>query len=261
MNLLIIQARISSSRLPGKVMMKVNHRTILENIIERVSPSKLVDKIVIATTTNKEDDIIENHCIHNKWDYFRGNETDVLQRFYFASKQFKNVVNVIRITSDCPLHTYKVIDFAIEEFNKSGSDYFSNSNHEPDILEDGFDTEVFTFKSLESANKNATKFSEREHVTPFIKNSGLFKCSWKKSNQDYNYKLSVDNIDDFKVIERVFEELKHIPNFDMQDVTNLLKLKPEIMLINKGSVINEGYIKSIKNEMFIDEKLNNKTNK
>jgi len=248
MNLLIIQARMGSTRLPGKVLMKINHQTILENLVERVSLSKFVDEIIVATTTNQEDNAIELLCKSKNWNCFRGSDWDVLSRFYLAAKQFENVKNIIRITSDCPLHSHKVVDFVIAEFTKSGKDYFSNSNNEPDFLEDGFDTEIFTFTSLEKAFNEATKLSEREHVTPFIKFSGKFTCGWKKSNENYIYKMSVDSPDDFEAVKTIFEELKSVPDFGIDEVTNLLQKKPYILDKNKNSVANSGYIKSIEND-------------
>jgi spore coat polysaccharide biosynthesis protein SpsF len=248
MNLLIIQARMGSTRLPGKVLKHINHQSILENLVERVTPSKLIDAIVIATTTNAEDDAIEQLCMAKSWNYFRGSDWDVLSRFYLATKQFSNVENVIRVTSDCPLHSHKVVDFVVEEYLKAGTDYFSNSNNEPDFLEDGFDTEVFTFKALETAFNEASKLSEREHVTPYIKFSGKFTCAWKKSNPNYTFKMSVDSPDDFEAVQTIFEELKNTPDFGIDEVTNLLISKPEIIEKNKNSVANSGYVKSIEND-------------
>ena len=239
---------MGSTRLPGKVLMKINHQTILENLHERISQSKLIDEIVIATTTNPEDDAIENLCKSKNWNCFRGSDWDVLSRFYLASKQFKNANTIIRVTSDCPLHSHKVVDFVISEFQKSGKDYFSNSNNEPDFLEDGFDTEVFTIDSLETAFNEATKLSEREHVTPFIKFSGKFSCGWKKSNENYNYKMSVDSPEDFEAVKTIFEELKNIPDFGIDEVTNLLQTKSYILDKNKNSIANSGYLKSIEKD-------------
>lgn len=248
MNLLIIQARMGSTRLPGKVLMKINHQSILENLVERITPSKHVNQIIIATTTNPEDDAIEQVCQQKNWNYFRGSDWDVLARFYGAASQFSNVKNVIRVTSDCPLHSHSVVDFVIEEFEKAGVDYFSNSNNEPDFLEDGFDTEVFTFKALEAAFHEATKLSEREHVTPYIKFSGKFSCAWKKSNPQYTFKMSVDSPDDFEAVKEIFIALQNTPDFGINEVTNLLQHHPEIIEKNKNSVANSGYIKSIQND-------------
>lgn len=247
MNLLIIQARMGSSRLPGKVLKQIKGHSLLEIQQQRIKPSPLVDKIIIATTTNVEDDEIEKFCIEKGITYFRGSDWDVLDRYYQAAKPF-NPTNVIRLTSDCPLHHHTVVDFVIDEYLKSGKDYFSNSNNEPDFLEDGFDVEVFSFKALETAWNEAKLLSEREHVTPYIKNSGKFLCGWKKYNNDYQYKLSVDSENDFKAVEMIFNAFESLTDFGMNDVLELLKIKPEILELNKESIINSGYVKSIQND-------------
>ena len=247
MNLLIIQARMGSTRLPGKVLKTIKGYPLLELQQLRIKDSKLVDKIIIATTTNPEDDAIEKFCFEKNILCSRGSDWDVLDRYYQAAKSY-SPTNVIRVTSDCPLHHYSVIDFVINEYLNSGKDYFSNSNHEPDFLEDGFDVEVFSFKALETAWQEAKLISEREHVTPFIKNSGKFSCGWKKHNKDYNYKLSVDSENDFKLAESIFNSFESINHFNMNDVINLLAEKPQLIEINKESIINSGYHKSIKND-------------
>jgi spore coat polysaccharide biosynthesis protein SpsF (cytidylyltransferase family) len=250
MNLVIVQARMGSTRLPGKVLKTIKNKSLMQLQYDRIKPSKLVDKIVIATTINKEDDAIENFCNLNAIEVFRGSDWDVLERFYFAAKKF-NPDTIIRITSDCPMHHHTVIDFVINEYIKSGLDYFSNSNHEPDFLEDGFDVEVFSFKALETAYLNAKLLSEREHVTPYIKNSGLFNCGWKKFSDEYKFKLSVDSLEDFNVAEKIFNSFDSTTDFDMNDVINLLKTQPEILELNKNSVINSGYKKSIDNDKIL----------
>lgn len=247
MNLLIIQARLGSTRLPGKVLMKISGKPLLELLVERVSKARTVNQILIATTTNKEDDAIETFCAARGLAFFRGSEWDVLERFYKAALPYKPQ-HVIRITADCPLHSYKVVDYVVQEFERSGTDYFSNSNHEPEIIEDGFDTEVFSFQALEIAHREAKLLSEREHVTPYIKNSGRFRCGWKAYNPEYKFKLSVDSPGDFAAVSTIFKELQHIPDFTMEDVIRLLKEKPEILSLNKDSTPNAGYIKSINND-------------
>ncbi len=247
MNLLIIQARMGSTRLPGKVLKTIKGYSLLELQQLRIQDSKLVDKIIIATTTNPEDDAIEKFCLDKHVLCSRGSDWDVLDRYYQAAKPY-NPTNVIRVTSDCPLHHYSVIDFVINEYLNSGKDYFSNSNNEPDFLEDGFDVEVFSFHALETAWKEAKLLSEREHVTPFIKNSGKYTCGWKKYNKNYNYKLSVDSENDFKLAEAIFNSFDSVTNFEMNDVMNLLKSQPQLLTINKESIINSGYHKSIKND-------------
>lgn len=238
---------MGSTRLPGKVFKKIKGYSLLEIQQMRIKPSKLVDEIIIATTTNSEDDSIEEFCKEKKIICSRGSDWDVLDRYYQAAKTYKPV-NVIRVTSDCPLHHHTVVDFVIDQYIKSGKDYFSNSNHEPDFLEDGFDVEVFSFQALETAWKEAKLLSEREHVTPYIKNSGKFTCDWKKFNNDYHYKLSVDSTNDFNAVEMIVNSFDTITDFDMNDVLSLLKTKPEILELNKESIINAGYLKSIEND-------------
>lgn len=248
----LIQARMGSTRLPGKVLKKINHQSILENLIERVKPSKLVNKFVVVTSTNPEDDAIEQLCREKGYEVSRGSDWDVLDRFYQAAVKYNNVDTVVRLTSDCPLHSHKVVDFVIHEFLKSGKDYFSNSNNEPEFLEDGFDVEVFSFKALETAWREAKKLSEREHVTPYIKFSGKFSCGWKKSCPDYTYKMSVDSPQDFDAVSLIFQKLQHVPDFGIEDVVALLKQHPEILEKNKDSVANSGYQKTIANDKIIE---------
>jgi len=247
MNLLIIQARMGSTRFPGKVLKQIKGYSLLEIQQMRIRPSKLIDQIIIATTTNPEDDAIEEFCKLKNSSFYRGSDWDVLDRYYQAAKKI-NPTNVIRVTSDCPLHHYTVIDFVINEYLKSGKDYFSNSNNEPDYLEDGFDVEVFSFSALEMAWKEAKLLSEREHVTPYIKFSGKFNCAWKKYNKDYQFKLSVDTENDFKAVETIFNNFESLTDFGMNDVVKLLKEKPQILNLNKESIINSGFIKSIQND-------------
>lgn len=245
MNLLIIQARMGSTRLPGKVLMKINEKSILEHLVSRITPSQSIDQIVIATTTNTEDDALAQFCLAKGWAYTRGSDWDVLDRFYQTAKQYPQVKNIVRITADCPLHHHSVIDFVVKEYENSAKDYFSNSNHEPDFLEDGFDVEVFSFKALESAWKEAKLLSEREHVTPYIKNSGQFTCEWKKYQVNYCYKLSVDTLDDFRAVQEIFQQFNKNLDFGMNEVISLLKEHPEILKLNQHSSINSGYKKSL----------------
>ncbi len=250
MNLCVIQARMGSSRLPGKVLRDVNGKTILQNVVDRLTPSRKLDKIIVATTTNAEDDAVESFCEAHDIEVFRGSDWDVLDRFYNAAKMVNasSGDNIIRICCDNPIHSYKVLDFVLDEYLKLGVDYFSNSNQDPDFLEDGFDVEVTSFIALEQAWLHAKLLSEREHVMPYIKNSGKFSLAWRKAHQDYAFKLSVDTENDLLVAQRIFEELKSTPDFSISEVVDLLKRKPEILLINQESEINSGYRKSLKED-------------
>jgi spore coat polysaccharide biosynthesis protein SpsF (cytidylyltransferase family) len=254
MNLCIIQARMGSSRLPGKVLMKVAGKAILGQVVQRLKPAASIDKIVVATTTNPEDEAIEKYCESAGIVCFRGSDWDVLDRFFQAAK--KNEAQhgdlIVRICCDNPIHHWKVVDFAVDEFNKLGVDYFSNSNQEPDFLEDGFDVEVTTFDAIADAAQNAKLLSEREHVMPYIKNSGKFRLGWRKACEGYHYKLSVDTANDLHVAETIFAELFSQPDFSIDEVHALLQRKPEILNINKESEINSGYKKSLREDRSIE---------
>lgn len=245
----IIQARMGSSRLPGKVL-----KPIVENIpslylqYERLSPAQKVDKIVVATSDLPQDDIIEACCHQWKIPVFRGDEQNVLKRFYDAASLYQADV-IVRISADSPLHHHKVLDWCIEQFEKLKVDYFSNSN-EPPVLEDGWCTEVFTLRALETAYKEATKNSEKEHVTPYIKRSGKFQCQYQKylAYNPNTYKLSMDNENDYKLIQIIFKHFYPNTLFEVNEVIKLLEEQPHLLEINKSSIINEGYLKSIQEE-------------
>ncbi len=253
MNLCIIQARMGSSRLPGKVLMEVAGLPILGQVVTRLKPAKTIDQIIVATTTNPEDDILENYCREHGIQVYRGSDWDVLDRFYRAAMScgLKAGDNIIRICCDNPIHHWKVVDFVVSEFEKAGVDYFSNSNQEPDYLEDGFDVEVTTFNALMNAANDSKLLSEREHVMPYIKNSGKFKLGWRKACETYHYKLSVDTVNDLEMARRIFSEFKSEPDFSIEQVSILLKRKPEILEINKESEINSGYKKSLSEDRSI----------
>ena len=248
----LIQARMGSTRLPGKVLKTMGERTILEHIYHRVSQSKLLDQVVIVTSTEGQDDELEAFCQQRNIPVFRGSEWDVLDRFYQAACSLADRPDtLVRMTSDCPLHHGRVVDFGISQYQQRGVDYFSNSNNEPDFLEDGFDVEVFSFASLETAWQEAKLLSEREHVTPYIKQSGKFTCAWEKSHPRYQFKLSVDNENDFAAVSTIFQRLSHLQDFSIEEVVALLEQEPSILELNQDSVINAGYQKSLDNDRII----------
>jgi spore coat polysaccharide biosynthesis protein SpsF len=250
MKLAIVQARMGSTRLPGKVLQKIGDKTILGHLLDRLAPSTTVDQFIVATTENNEDDAIEKWCEENNVACYRGSDWDVLDRFWKAANTFSETPEtIVRICCDNPLHSYKVLDFVVNEFEAAGTAYFSNSNQEPDYLEDGFDVEVFSFKALEEAQEKAKLMSEREHVCPYIKKH--FSCAWKKADPNYMFKLSVDTPADMNTVARIFEELKDQPDFGIHEVTALLKAKPEILELNKESKINSGFKKSLDEDRIV----------
>ena len=227
---------MGSTRLPGKVLKEIiPGESVLSLLIKRIKPARLVDKIIVATTNKREDDIIEQVCFRLEIQVFRGSDWDVLDRFYqtaiIARRQDQRINTIVRLTADSPLNSHKMVDSVISGFKKAGKDYFANANQEPDYLEDGFGVEVFTFSALEIAWQNATLPYDREHVCPYIKKH--FNCEWMKTNANYTFKLSVDTQEDFEVVQKVFEELACTIDFSIDEVVDLLIRKPEILKINQ----------------------------
>jgi spore coat polysaccharide biosynthesis protein SpsF len=240
---------MGSSRLPGKVLMDVNGKTILENLLDRLSPAEGIDEIIVATTTLSEDDAIENFCHEHNVKCFRGSDWDVLDRFYQTALSLtEKPDHVVRICCDNPLHHHGVLQNVLEAYSKSGVDYLSNSNHEPDFLEDGFDVEVFSIRALETAWREADLHSQREHVTPYIKNSGKFKCEWIHTHPNYHYKLSVDTPNDLKLAQSIFASFTDSISFGMNEVVELLEKNPRLLDVNRESEINSGYQKSLRED-------------
>jgi spore coat polysaccharide biosynthesis protein SpsF (cytidylyltransferase family) len=173
---LITQARTGSTRLPDKVLMEVNQTPLLKIHLDRLKESKNVDKIIVATTNSAKDNIIEKLALDWGYEVYRGSENDVLDRFYQAVKDI-NTLWVVRVTSDCPLIDPLFVDKVIEVTQSNDKDYGSNVIDE--TFPDGQDVEVFKFTALETAWKSAIKESEREHVTPYIRNNSrrFWKCN------------------------------------------------------------------------------------
>jgi glutamate-1-semialdehyde 2,1-aminomutase/spore coat polysaccharide biosynthesis protein SpsF len=242
----IIQARMGSTRLPGKVLMEVCGKPLLWHVVNRVSYSKYISQIVIATSTNPKDDEIEKFAKKYKLKVFRGSENDCLDRYYKAAKKYKADI-IARITADCPLICPEIIDRVIAEFKKNNSDYVSNSIIR--TFPDGVDVEVFSFETLKKAWKETKDPVEREHVTVYIRNSGKFKIKNVVNDKPVNpqeYKWSVDRIEDLEFVREVYKHLyKDNEIFSYDDIMDLLNRYPEIKNINSNSLVDEGYYRSL----------------
>jgi len=248
----ISQARIGSTRLPKKVLKKIEGKTILEHMIDRVRVAKNLDDIVVATTVKKEDLQIVKLCAKLGISVFCGSEDDVLDRYYQAARLFK-AEHIIRITSDCPLIDPQVIDKVIELYFKENADYATNTM--PETFPDGLDTEVFSFNTLKIAWENAKLSSEREHVTPYIReNPNIFKLVNLKSNIDLNDKRwTIDEPKDFEFAKIIYKNLYSEDSlFGMKKILDFLKKHPEIEKINKNIIRNEGYLKSLKEDRIMN---------
>jgi len=248
----IIQARSGATRLPEKVLLKVMGKTILEYALERVCKAKNIENIILATTQEEEDIRIVNLAESLGVKSYRGSLEDVLDRYYQVAKLF-GIEHVVRITADCPLIDPQIIDKAVGLYFESKADYCSNTLKE--TFPDGEDVEVLSFNALHSAWKNARLLSEREHVTPYIKNNpGIFKLVNFENNTDISAKRwTLDTKEDFIFIKAVLEGLYPInPDFNSEDVLEFLKQNPHLEEINKGIARNEGYSKSLNKDRKID---------
>ncbi len=254
MVLAILQARVSSTRLPSKVLKVILGKPMLLLQLERIKQSKKIDKLIIATSMEESDDEIEKLCKQWQVDCFRGSLDDVLDRYYRASLQYKPE-HIVRLTGDCPLADLEIIDEIINFYLTGNYDYVSNTISPS--YPDGLDTEVFSFYALEKAWKEAKLWSEREHVTPYIiNNPGLFKLFnvQKKGENLSSMRWTVDTSKDFDFVTRIFETL-YKPNeiFYMDDVLRVLKENPHLLGINKGIRRNEGLQKSIEKDKAISK--------
>ena len=245
----IIQARMSSTRLPGKVLNLLAEKPVLDHVVRRVQQSKYIKKVVVATSIDESDNLIENWCKQNNINCYRGSLNDVLDRFYQAAKIY-NAENILRITADCPVIDHEIIDEVIERHIKGGFDYYGLKGEFPD----GLDCTMITFKALSIAWENSKLDSEREHVGPYIeKHPELFKLGGYEKFKNLNHlRWTLDEPNDYEFLKIVFDELYEINNFFGHEfILDLLKQKPNLNDINSKIIRNEGYLNSIKNDKII----------
>ena len=241
----ILQARIGSTRLPGKVLLDLEGCPMLWHVVERIRRSRNVQQVVVATTTSTSDDVLEQFCQAHHIEYFRGSEPDVLDRYYQTAKAFA-ADTVVRITSDCPLIDPDVIDRVTGIFQQGGFDYVSNTIET--TYPDGLDTEVFSFAALERAWREATKTSEREHVTPYLRSSGQFRVRNVEIDHETSLaelRWTVDEAHDLEFVRAIYQNFKTRPVFGMSDILKLLAAKPELQKLQGTAIMNEGYYKSL----------------
>ena len=234
--LAIVQARTKSSRLPGKVLKKINNNTIIEILLKRLSRSKILDKIVVSTTTGKSDDDLVNLVKKNNFDVFRGSEKNVLDRFYKTALKYK-AKNIVRITGDCPLIDAQIVDKIIKFHLEKKNEITSNS-HEP-TFPDGMDVEIFSFNSLMNAWKKTKSKDDKEHVTPFIKKNCVVNLF--KNKVDYsNIRITLDEAEDFELLNLIFKNFKPNIYFSFDEILNFYKKEKKIFEINKHIKRDEG---------------------
>ena len=243
----IIQARMGSTRLPGKVMKKVfKDIPSLQHTIEQLKFSKNIDKIVIATSDLQEDDVIEKFVEEQNLECFRGSAENVLDRYYQCAKLF-GFTGIVRITADCPLIDPYITDKVIQVFNDDELDYVPNVF--PRTFPDGLETEVIAFNALEIAWKNAILPSEKEHVTPYFKNNKeLFKIKNVENNTDLSHlRWTLDYQEDLELIREVIKKIQKRP-IEMEDILELFSKEPDLPKMNSGHAPNEGYQRSLEED-------------
>lgn len=247
--ILITQARTGSTRLPGKVLKEINGKSLLQIHLERLIKCKSVSEIIVATTTNSEDQIIFDKAIEWGFSASKGSESDVLDRFYQAVKD-KNADWIVRVTSDCPLIDPVLVDNVIDFVQSNNKDYGANILIEN--FPDGQDIEVFKFSALEIAWQKAKLLSEREHVTPYIRNNSdkkggdLFSAINYPCDFDFSkIRMTVDEIIDFELIRVLINDLGTDKTW--LEYTNYI-IQKKLTEINDSIIRNEGLLKSLQND-------------
>ncbi|MCC6544192.1 MAG: glycosyltransferase family protein [Nitrospirae bacterium] len=252
MILAILQARVSSTRLPGKVLKIIINMPMLMRQIERIGRAKLIDKLIVATSLDLTDNPIEMLCKENDIAYYRGSLDDVLDRFYQTAKPY-NADHIVRLTGDCPLIDPHLIDEVIA-FHIQGQYDYSSNNFEC-TFPDGLDTEVFRYKCLEQAWKEAVLPSQREHVTPFIyQQPDRFRIGNFRNTIDLSgLRWTVDEAVDFELVSKIYDALYHNNSeFTTNDILSFLDIHPDLKTMNTQHERNEGMKKSFdKDAMFL----------
>jgi len=234
-----------STRLPKKVLLPLGNKTILENVVDRVRQAKTIGQVIVATSTEPDDDAIAKLCEEKGIQYFRGSHEDVLDRYYQTAKKF-NAEHICRITADCPLIDPAVLDEAVKQYQKGGYDQVSNS-HPVATYPDGFDTWIFSFAALEKSWQEAKLPSEREHVTSYMWNHPeKFKIFNVKNKVDWSgYRLTIDEDRDYEALKIIVEQVKDLT---MENIVKFLDEHPEVKKINAPIERDEGYRKSLEED-------------
>ncbi|MBI4093533.1 glycosyltransferase family protein [Candidatus Kaiserbacteria bacterium] len=241
----IIQARVSSARLPGKVLLPLLDTTVLGSTIREVQRAKKIASVVVATSDQHGDDAIADAGEKLGVPVFRGSLDDVLDRYYKAAKKF-GAEHICRVTADCPLIDPDIIDRVAAEYEKERCDYISTGRI-ASTFPDGMDAEIFSFIALERAWREAKLPSEREHVTPYIwRHPELFAVREVQNDRDLSrVRLTLDEPADYEVLKRIVAEVRPL---SMNAIVRYLETHPEVAAINQNIMRDEGYTKSLKED-------------
>lgn len=254
--LAIVQARTSSSRLPGKVLLPIGTKPMVLYLLNRLQRSSGIDRLVLATSDQSSDDPLVELVEAAGFTVFRGNLQDVLERFRACAAKYQPTT-VVRITADCPLHDPALIDELIEAFFDGDWDYLANCVDENHLsVPDGFDAEVFRSELLERAASEAILPSEREHVTPWFRSTGA-GLNWghfvHTPERPY-YRVTVDDSVDLEVVREIVEALEpHDSSFGVDAVVTYLQQHPELAARNLSTIRNEGMLQSLDQDALLEQ--------
>jgi spore coat polysaccharide biosynthesis protein SpsF len=227
----IVQARMGSTRLPGKVLMDLGGDTVLSRVVRRLRRARFLNGIVVATTTGPNDDAIIAEAQRLGVPDFRGSEDDVLDRYYHAARE-SGAGAVVRITSDCPLIDPELVDETIKLFLNERADYASNVLHRQ--FPRGLDTEVFTMAALERAWRDASQPYQREHVTPYLyEHPELFRLVSERGQTDYSsYRWTLDTTGDLGLLREIYSRFDNQDTFRWREVVALMEAEPDLAQMN-----------------------------
>ena len=241
----IIQARMGSTRLPGKVLKEINGKPMLTYLLDRVKQSKKLDKVIIATSILDKDDAIEKYCKDYGVECFRGSEDDVLSRYYECATQYNPDI-VVRITADCPLQDPEIIDAVIQKYEDNDVDYCANTVPvDTNTYPDGTDVEVFSMEALIKAYNKAKDNHFREHVTFQFWQTDEYKSTQYVGDKDYSkYRITVDYPEDFEVVNYIFSELEKRKSFGhLDEIIKIIEGNEEIKNKNGQYYFGQGWSK------------------
>lgn len=245
----MVQARMTSTRLPGKVMMPINQKPMLRHLVDRLRLCQTIDEVLVITSIDRSDDQISQYCKKNNIAVYQGSLEDVLGRFLGAARAV-NADNIVRLTADCPLLAPDVVDRVVEKHRNTGADYTNNCGHLR--FPDGMDVEVLSYQALEQSAYHAKWRSEREHVTLYIENNpSLFKLSCLDAKADMSHiRLTVDYQEDLDVVEMV--DTRQKGNFSFDNVLEILADDPCISKRNAEYTLNEGLHTSLATDCVLE---------
>lgn len=246
----IIAARMASTRLPGKVMLTICGKTILEHMVDRVTHSRTLDKVLIATSTDESDDVIEALCRRTGIECIRGPNEDLLSRYKMVCDAVGADI-IAKMGADSPLIDPSIIDKVVKIFVNNDYDYVSNYGPFPRTYPEGIALDVYTSKTLDEVYNEAKKPSEREHISPFIwmrpERYRIYRVDCEKDL--LKYRLCLDYKEDYYVIKSVFEGLyPQNPFFTMEEIIEWLDAHPDILKINSHIKPYEGLLKSLEQD-------------